>query len=263
MDEHSEINYIRIIGIIIIVGILIYLVMPWNIIFPKKIEPVVDKTVYVNVTHTIYVTVTPTPDEGFYYANEYTNGTRKLNRPFTWERKDVSGLKDMKISVVVYDYRIMDKYNWFNIHDYKYYEQFPDNFDNKFLFVFINIQMDDISADDVRMWLPQRNLFAVQYNNKIYGQVDYPLDLRIKELENTNDMNDVVKVKAYGQFVQQYISGANAGKQESTTTDYLRGGKSNSEDGYIIYEIPKEAELKDLLVIGNFYSFGSAQWRLV
>ena len=263
ITENGEYNYIRIIGIVLFIGILIYALIPSTLIFPEKPKPITEKTVYVNVTDTIYIRVTPTPDEGFYYADEYTNGSRKLNRPFSILRKDVSGFKDMKVSIRVYNYRMMDSYLWFNVHDYKYYKQFPSSIDKKFIFIWINIEMDDISADDTRLFLPNRNLFAVQVNGDIYPPIDYPLDLRIKELEYTNDYNDVVKTKAYGQNIIIVSQGSSAGLQYSEKVDYLKGGRSNSEDGYIIYEIPRDAEPKDILVLGQFYSFGSSQWRLI
>jgi hypothetical protein len=43
---------------------------------------------------------------------------------------------------------------------------------------------------------------------------------------------------------------------------YLKSGLSNSLDGYILYEIPKNAEPKDIIVTGKFYSFGQSSWLL-
>lgn len=263
VDEYTEVNYTRLIGIAIIIIIIIYLVIPWNMVFPEKPKTITNNTVYVNVTRTVYVNVTPTPDNGFYYSDEYTNGTRKLNRPFTILRKDVDGLKDLKVSIRVYNYRIMDSYHWFNIHDYKYYKEFPSNIDSKFLFIWINIEMDDISGDDTRMYLPKRELFAIQIHGNVYPPIKYPLDLRIKELEETFDYNDVVRTKAFGQQVIIESTGAGSGKQYSQPIDYLKSGRSNSEDGYIIYEIPRDVEPENILVLGQFYGFGFAQWRLV
>lgn len=262
LTEKIEPNYFRIIGIILIIGILICVVIPWNIVFPKKPEPIVNNTVIVIQKEYITVKITPTPDEGFYYQGEYDNGTRKLNRPFTWIRPNVSGYKDMKVSVRVYNYRLMDSYLWFNVHDYKYYQQYPTDENNQFLFIFINIVMDDIEGDDTRLYLPSRDHYVVQINNNLYPPIEYPLDLRIKELEETYDYNDVSRVKAYGQFVYTETIGSNAGQQSSINVTYLRGGVSNSEDGYIIYEIPKNTPINNILVLGQFYSFGNAQWRL-
>jgi hypothetical protein len=39
-------------------------------------------------------------------------------------------------------------------------------------------------------------------------------------------------------------------------------GTSNTESGFIIYQVPEEAQPQDLLVVGGFYSFGNAWWRL-
>ena len=263
MIENTEHNYTRIAGIIIVIGVLIFLVIPWNIIFPVPVKIIPPKIIYVNTTQTIYVKVTPTSEDGYYYSNEFTNGTRKINHPFTWIKEDVTGLKDMRVSVNVYDYRILTNgYHWFNIYDYKYYLQTPENSKDEFLFVFIHIEMNDISGDDTRLYLPSRNMFAVQSGKNVYAPIDYPLELRINELENTNDYYDVSKIEAYGQKSITESVGSNTGYQYSEKQDYLRGGKSNSQDGYIIYEIPKNTSIKDILILGSFYSFGSAQWRL-
>jgi hypothetical protein len=260
MLEYQEKNPLRVIVLVLIIIFLVFIIIPWDSAFPQK--PITNNTVYVNVTNTIYVTITPTPDNGYYYVGEYDNGIRKLNKPFSWYREDVTGKKDMKVTVRVYDYRLLPAYKWFNVHDYKYYAEYPTTNDNQFLFIFINIYMDDIEGDDTRIWLPPRNSYAVQINGILYPPVNYPLDLRIKELEETSDYNDVIKVKAYGQYVYTALSGGNAGKQESINVTYLRGGKSNAEDGYIIYEIPKHISIDNILIQGQFFSFGNAQWRL-
>jgi hypothetical protein len=32
--------------------------------------------------------------------------------------------------------------------------------------------------------------------------------------------------------------------------------------GFIIYQVPEDAKPENLLVVGQFYSFGTAWWRL-
>jgi hypothetical protein len=39
-------------------------------------------------------------------------------------------------------------------------------------------------------------------------------------------------------------------------------GKSNLEDGYILFEIPKSAKIEDIRVLFNFFNFGNAEWKL-
>ena len=42
---------------------------------------------------------------------------------------------------------------------------------------------------------------------------------------------------------------------------WLKPGKSNAMDGYIMFEVPSDAQESDLLLIGNFAGFGNAYWR--
>ena len=87
---------------------------------PKPITKVI-----VNITPTLvptieYIYVTPTPDNGIYYAGEYQSGVRKLQRPFSFYREKALGEKDLSVHVTVYDYKNFNKYHWFNPSDYLY-----------------------------------------------------------------------------------------------------------------------------------------------
>jgi hypothetical protein len=211
----------------------------------------------------IEILVTPTPDGIIYYATEYQEGIRKLGRPFSWIRSDVSGLKDMAVHVRIYDYRVMDSYHWFNPSDYKYYEEFPSNKNNKFVFVFINILMDDISGDDTRMWLPDEKHYGIQIGQTIYQPLDFMKQLRIQELEDTYNLNDDHRIGYYNSYnyYSSNLNNAPTAGETYTNITWLRGGKSNAVDGYLVYEVPKEIELKDMILTANFYEFGNAAWK--
>ncbi len=216
------------------------------------------------ITQVEYITimVTPTPDGIKIFSNEFENGTRLIGRPFSWIREDVLGYQDMKVTTTVYDYIMLDKLHWFNPSDYKYYEQEPSREDMKFLFVLFNIYMDDKAGEDTRMWLPKDNLMNVLIGNKIYSPLDYPKQIRFKELENTYNMNDDSIIQAYGQFKTYEKGNPKTAGEISEEHYYLRGGKSNAEDGYIMFEIPKDTKAEDIIFRANFYDFGYSAWRL-
>ena len=233
----------------------------------EKPKPVINISANITPTATPiieYVYITPTPDSGIYYVSEYQPGARKLQRPFSFYREKALGEKDLSVHVTVYDFKIFNKYHWFNPSDYLYYIQFPQTPNSKFLFVFINIYLDDIIGDDTRFWIPSENSFAIQINDLVYNPSPFVKQLRIKELEETFNMNDNGRIEYFNTY-RMYSSASNAGISAGETTnniDVLKGGKSNAIDGYLVFEIPKEAQEKDISVLGNFYTFGSSEWRL-
>lgn len=241
-------------------------------IFPKPYKVVNSSggAVFVNETAlpvkivTVTVLVTPTPDGHTYFASEYQNGTRLLKRPFSFIRYEALFKQDMKVTTIVYDYREFEKLHWFNPSQYKYEEQLPETPDSKFLLIFINTFMDDELGDDTRFWVMSRQMFAVDIGGKVYRSLDYPFQLRYKELETTPNFNGESYIQAYKQE-RVYTSSMDAVKTAGEISDekfYLRGGKSNAIDGYLLFEIPKDTTPEQIKVLANFYSFGNSQWLL-
>lgn len=219
------------------------------------------------VTQIVYRTilVTPTPDGIKYYSNEFQSGVRKLNRPFSWVRRDVLGKQDMKVTATAYNYMILPTINVFNPTEYEYVEIMPSQPDKEFLFVFFNIYQDMDAYDDTRLWLPKEDQMGVQINNVMYYPIEFQKQARIEELENTHNMNDDSYVQHYGQY-RGYSS-----EEEARTTageisveqSYLKGGKSNAQDGYLIFEIPEGTIPEAITFKVNFFSFGWSEWRLI
>jgi len=256
----------RLLAFMALVGILVFLAFGGNLLFPKNhkedeeitVEPIV-------VDHYIEVLVTPTADGHIYFASEYQNGTRMLKRPFSWIRYDALYEQDMKVTTIVYDYRFFDKLHWFNPTEYKYREIEPNTPGFKYLFVFVTMWMDDVIGDDTRMWALDRNAFAVQVGGTGYTPQAYPYQLRFKELETTPNFDETTYIEAFKQrrgynSEEFYIKTAG---EYSDETYYLRGGKSNAIDGYLLFEVPKDTTAEDCMVLARFYSFGSSNWRLV
>lgn len=253
-----------IIAILIIIVFLTgypFIVMK-NIISPpiKNVSPNVS---VITIYKEIIVTVTPTPDGKLYFANEYESGIRKIKRPFSFFREDVSGKQDLSVHTVVYNYQVLNSFHWFNPSDYKYYIEYPSDDSKKFLFVFVQSYMDDVIGNYNGLWAFDENHFAVQYDNRLYYPLkDFSKEIRIKEFEETFTLNDDYRVGYYS-TIKYYERGhpQTAGETFEEQT-YLKSGKSNALDGYLIYEIPKEAKEENLIVTASFNSFGYAQWVL-
>lgn len=253
----------RVFAFLAFVGVLIFLVFGGNIIFPKA-NKINSSSTTVFIEKTVTVLVTPTPDGHIYFASEYQNGTRLLKRPYSFIRYNALGNQDMKVTTIVYDYKFFDKLHWFNPAQYKYQEQLPtEGF--KWCFVMIYVYMDNEIGDDTRFWMFNRSFFAVFDEESRYLSThrDYPFQIRYKELENTPTFDGTMNVQA---FKQQRLYSDNTDYSDSAgeysdEMFYLRGGKSNNIDGYLLFEIPENATEENLVVLGNFDSFGYSQWR--
>lgn len=266
MNDKLELNAKVPIIICILIILFIFSGIPFILMKQAFFPPVKNTSQNIStitIYETIIVTVTPTPDGKLYFANEYESGIRKIKRPFSWYREDVSGQKDLSVHVTVYNYKSLNSFTWFNPSDYKYYKEYPSNSDNKFMFVFIQIYMDDEIGNDPRMWLPNENRFVLQANNRIFYPVqNFTKQVRIKEFEETYTLNDDSRIGYYG-GIKQYQKGhrETAGEIFEEAT-YLKGGKSNAVDGYIIYEVPKDISDNEFIVNGAFNKFGNAAWIL-
>lgn len=256
----------RIFAFLALIGILIGIFYGGQFLFqkPKVIAPIIVQPTPIIIEKYITVMVTPTPDGRLYFASEYQNGTRLLKRPYSFIRYNALYKQDMKVTTIVYDYKFFEKLHWFNPTTYKYQEQLPDT-GYKWCFIFVYTFMDDIIGDDTRMWAFNRSFFSV-YNEKsqeMFTALEYPYQLRYKELEQTPTFDNSQYVQAFKQ-VRMYSSSSSYSRTAGEYSDeqyYLRGGISNAIDGYLLYQIPINTTENDILVFGNFYSFGFSQWR--
>ena len=252
---------IAIIGLVILIsGYPFFLIQQTYFPQPK---------IVLNVTKNIspiviikYVNITPTPDNGIYYVSDTQNGTRKMQRYFVFHRDNVSGYKSLDFHVTVYGYKMLNSYHWYNYHDSKTYETLPDNPNDKFLFIYVQMYSDDISGDDVRNYIPSEQHFQINYKNTMYSPAPFQKELMIHELENTYNFNDDSIIEYYGQYVNHPLDGKNMGQYISIPQYFSFAGKSNAVDGYIVYELPKTAQPNDLIVYGDFFGYGYSNWVL-
>ena len=243
-------------------GVLIYPVLSKQP-KPEPIKIIENKFDVIQIEY-ITVLVTPIPDGKIFFAQEYQTGIRKINYPFSFIREKTSGLKNTVVHAVVYGFREMNYYTWFNPTEYKYYRQYPIGDNNKFMFIFYNIYLDDITGDDSRLWITTEKQMNLQIKDVLYSSIEYPKQIRIKELENTFNLNEDIGISAYNSKTVYSSSSEyrNTAGEYSQTYDVLKGGKSNAIDGYIIFEIPKDSNLEDILFAVNYNSFGDSFWRL-
>ncbi|MDD2208259.1 MAG: hypothetical protein PHU45_02770 [Bacilli bacterium] len=234
----------------------------------------------------VYITITPTPDGKTYYAGEYQEGVRLLAHPFSWYRKDVNiPDNNLKVSANVYDFRIFPKYHYKNL-EYSdspngiYDEQLPYDNNDEFIFIFANIYGDEVISDKTNnVWLPTQKCFSIAIEGTTYYPIVYPYQLKIKEMQELTNQQNSYFIQPYGYTVQYeeghsrhnelYNNGTPVGYESSgiagitaRSLSYIPKGESNMVDGYLLFEIPKDTKIEDITVLGSFFSFGQAQWKL-
>lgn len=201
--------------------------------------------------------VYPTLTES-YKEWKFRHGGYSLGDAFTWRRDDVSGLKDLLVHATVYGYRIEPNYQWWSVSWGRYFSQVPTA-GMKYLFVYVDVWMEgDNPTWDPRMYGYSWDHFAVQIGDQLYRPDEsYLPPVRIRELEETWDHNNVTRIAPFG-CLPLYDNG----KESCAGEQWIRMGPENGLDGFIIFEIPKETAPEDIRVLGDFRGFGSAWWEL-
>jgi hypothetical protein len=222
------------------------------------------------ITPPITIDPTPIPEATLIPANDtFTwGGPRALGDWFTWRRDNVLGYKDLFVRVTVYGYKEMDNYTWWSIDWGKWFFQYPPQ-GNKFIFAFVHMEMTSPDGDqagntswDPRMWGLDSNYFRLQAGSTLYDRDDsYQPPTIIKELQFTNVMDNSTKIGMYGYQTYSYVHSLTE-EPKPYPLYYLRGGKSNAWDGFILYDVPADVSPENMAVVSNFGTFGSAYWNL-
>jgi hypothetical protein len=196
----------------------------------------------------------------------FRNGGRYLGEGFLINRVNVSGQKDLVVNVSVYNYIFLDNFLESGADKWgtSFYWPIVPYPGNKFLFVFVRSEMEGSSEkNDPRMWGFDTNHFAIDYQGSII-QEDQSRRVKctpIKELENTWNLNGDYRVSDFGKLRQEPMQNPTSGI-DCGDLGFLRMGKSNAWDGFIIYQVPTDATEIDIRVLGAFNAFGDAWWYL-
>lgn len=170
------------------------------------------------------------------------------------------GLKDLSYWVTVYGYRFLPSYHY---HDLQWGTRSfrlmrPEYYGNKFLFVYVNSYTD---GDDVRMYGVKQRNFVLHINGSMYfphlpGDMYNPIQW-IKELEYDYSYDRSTMIRP---FNYKIVQEAGTGIITAVEQDYIYGGRSNADDGYIIFEVPVDTKPEDVEVWGQFSNVGGEVW---
>lgn len=204
-------------------------------------------------------TTAPTPIPGPVYDWTTCGWQDQCYQLRSWHhfwRENVTGYMDLSAHATVYAYKILPKYHYFEPlwGSRSYFLESPQP-GNVFLFVFVNVYTD---GDDVRThgWGPTR------WNVAIRDQLFYPIDTvypknRIQELDNSWDYAHVQSPRPYPYV---WIQEAGTGIITAEYQEWIKGGRSNAHDGYLIFEVPYNFNVNETKVTGNFDNVGGQAW---
>jgi len=190
------------------------------------------------------------------------HGERWQGQWFKWLRNDVQGEKNLYAGVIVYRSEFVDQLTYYNNLWGQYYQVKPAE-GNRYFVVWVHEEvMGENGTYDPSMWIFDDAAFRLQVKGTMQANIMPVIpEYQIGELQNEYDYYQTVIAAPFG-YDRRY-SGHNpeTGGWIAEERGWLRMGKGNAIDGYMIYEIPETTMPEDLLLLGNFATFGSAYWR--
>jgi hypothetical protein len=204
-------------------------------------------------TPTPIPTPTPTPEPTLSEAQIMAaTGGLHMGEWLSWKRNDVEGLKDMSTHVTVYGWRTMGTVNWRSISWGEYFRKGAGE-DYKWLFVLVNTYSDQ---DMARMWGIQPGQFRVQIEDEIFlPSQELRPEIRVKEMDEVWNLDHVENAKPYG-----YLRRIDKTGEYVEELGYIKAGRSNAWDGYIVFQIPKDTRVEDIRVLGSFQNLMEPHW---
>jgi hypothetical protein len=222
--------------------------------------PIPTKIITTVPTPTPVITI-PTAAQKF--VDPFAPGERSEGQWYKWLRNDVLGLKDLNVGIILYRHRWMDRYTWYNPAMAQYYTQAPSP-GNRYFVVWVHEEMfGENQSFDPRMWGFDETAFRLQAGQNLYAiETSHNPVARIKEFDDYVDYTKTVTAGPFGYDIIYTGQSLHTGGFVAQRQGWLRMGAGNAFDGYMIFEIPKETQEKDIRLLGNFASFGDANWKI-
>jgi hypothetical protein len=197
-----------------------------------------------------------------HYVDPYMTGERWEGQWFKWLRYDVQGEKDLEIGILAYRHAYLDKYTWWNAALGNYQTQLPSE-GNRYFVAWVHEEMLGVNSTyDPSMWIFDERAFRLQVKDNLY-EVDAshnPVN-RIKEFDTKYDYYNTVTAGPFGWDLRYTGNSPETAGYTAERRGWIRMGKGNAIDGYLLFEVPKSTMDEDVALIGSFSSFGSAYWR--
>jgi len=198
-----------------------------------------------------------------HYVDPLLHGERWEGQWFKWVRMDVQGLKDLDMGIVVYRHAFLDSYTWWNGALGNYQVEKPRE-GYRYFAVWVHEEMfGNSSTNDPRIWAFDETSFRLQIKDTVIESDPnlHNLVNRIKEFDYQYDYYNTITAPPFGYYILYTGTSPETAGMVAMKTGWLRMGKGNAIDGYVLFEVPEKTMESDLLFLGNFARFGNAYWR--
>jgi hypothetical protein len=174
----------------------------------------------------------------------------------------------------IYDYKTLPFYFWWFIDYNRFVQQVPAA-GNSYLVIFIRIENTGTQSAIA----PSADEFNVTYNGNSAGRLPY-LNRSVLSDFQLNELglgSSPTLQEEYYQWIREigqdkrdyaYLTGENLFSTSYTSSEYhgsyLKPGRSQAIDGYLIYEVPIEAtkHLNETYIDVSFNSLSNGRWKL-
>ncbi|MDD1661336.1 MAG: hypothetical protein LUQ49_02600, partial [Methanomicrobiales archaeon] len=175
-----------------------------------------------------------------------------MNEWYNLSRVSRDGKKAIQVYITAYRYQFRDSYQYWDTVAAKWLPVDPPR-DSRFLFVFVNVWMDNPPGSVGTIDGYDYTSFTLQENGELLPAT---VDLhQVYELQTYSNLFKTGYVAPYG---YQWESSSITLKRQLKPLSVLEPGKGGAWDGFIIFEVPRDAKPDDLKLVGNFYGMGSA-----
>jgi len=195
-------------------------------------------------------------------VDPFIHGERWEGQWFKWHRPDVLGTSDLDGGIIVYRHAWLDNYTWYNIPMGQYYKQEPIK-GNRYFAVWITQEAFGTDGHNSTGFFPfYEDAFRLQVKDQLieFDRIHNPT-CRILEFDNKGDYYNVITAPPLGYYIKKVGYTPETGGYVALRIGEIHIGKSNSESGYLLFEVPKGTMTEDVILLGNFARFGSAYWR--
>jgi hypothetical protein len=190
-------------------------------------------------------------------------GERNTGDPFIFTMQNVSGQENVTHHITVYGSKLIGNdtpYQYWSVSFGQWLNQTPEK-DKRWLFIWVEDWIDGSPT-----WSFDQSRFNIWIwgNTTIKPEAVHLQDLAAQKGKKLSPA--IIEGVTYGSNVKwrdYNYYGDPYGWRDGIEMPYIQTGKSNSWSGWIKYQVPSAAELKDIRVAGWFMNHGTAYWNLV
>ena len=179
-----------------------------------------------------------------------------MNEWYNISRVSKDNKTAIRVYITAYRYQFRDSYLYWDTVATRYLPVDPAP-GSRFLFIFLNTWIDDSVPNVIPLDGFDYTHFTLEYNG-----TTFPATVDRHQISELQPYSNLFKTGYVVPFGYMWVTNSITLKRELHALPNLEPGKGNAWDGFIIFEVPKDAKQSDLKVSGRFSGLGSAYWVL-